>query len=399
MKPITQRVGRITVALGLILFGVALLLDNFSGELTATSWVYRLWPMLLIGFGLEYLVRTVLVSRRSPDDGPVNLRFDYGGAFLLLLIFSVSAGVHTFRGLVVDGPGRISFIGGPSISQTQSKLFPLNDAKEVVVSFDVGTVVIEQGTSSNEVKVEVSYTVHGLIINEDKVWKEIEEVQMTSTSGSVLQLESKTPSTLNNVSIRYVVSIPPSLKVTVNAGAGRIQVPVYHGDLDLRSNVGTITVDTGVGSLKANAGAGSIIVRNFDGPVNARTNVGSMTVSSVGGDVELHSGTGTITINEFHSGSLIAETRTGSVSASTSSVLGGNVLLKTSAGSITLSVPRDSSMRATAQTRAGSVTLPSFMTTSDQSPAPAKSGVGTNGTGTHSVTLEAGTGQVNFSTR
>jgi len=397
MKPIIQRVGRLTVAIGLVLFGVALLIDNFRGGQDYLTWVIKLWPALLIGFGVEYLVRSLIVQRQPEGTNQVALRFDFGGAFLLLLVGLLSAGIFTFRHWIVNEPGRITFIGGPSVSATDSAAVKVGNAKELQVDVSVGSVRLEQASNPAEVRVEATYTAYGLAIDTERVRADLGSIKLKITEGDVITVGTDTPNRLDNVSIKYVVYAPPGLKVKTDARAGSIQVTDYRGDMVLTTGAGRVDVEAGTGSVDARSSAGSITVRNFNGPVSARASIGQIEVDNVVGSLQLDSGTGSINVREFAGGKLVAETRTGGISVNSSAMLDGDVVLKTSAGSVSLVLPRESSMRASAQTRAGSMSLPPFMSVTGNGPS--KSGVGTSGDGKYTVTLEAGTGSVHFTTR
>lgn len=404
MKPVVQRVGRITVAIGLVVFGIALLIDNLTSQMTYTGWVYKLWPALLIGFGLEYLIRSILAQRTAagtPESPPLSLRFDIGGVFLLILVITLSAGITTFRTWVTTAPGgRLDFVdfGGPRVTMDSSSVIPLNGATELRIGVNAGTVRLEQHSLTDQVKVDAAYTAHGFVFDSDAARRDLERIKLTATDGNPITVRADIPPDLSNVSVQFTVYAPPGLKVRAETGAGRIYVQHYQGDLDLRSRAGTIHVAAGAGSLNAGSGAGQISVNDFEGPVSVKASVGALSLRNIFGPIQADSGTGGINIREFQGPKLVAETRTGSITVSSNAILAGDLVLKTSAGSISLDLPRESSFRGTAQTRAGGVTLPPFMST-NASMGPNRSGTGTSGDGKYTITLEAGTGSINFNVR
>lgn len=400
MKPTIVKVGRITVALGLVAFGVAMLLDNFAATRDYVAWIFRLWPLILIGFGIEYLIRTVLAQQAPEGSAPVTLRLDVGGAFLLFLVIVLSVGIASFRTWTADwNVGRFPFVnvGGRSISQSQQGSYALDGAKAVRIDVPVGSITIDQGNSADEVQVEAEFTAHGFVMDSDAVVRELERIKLDVIRGDPLALRVDIPKDLDNISISFTVHLPPGLKVRAENGAGRIQVSTYQGDLDLHSGAGTIFVGSGGGSLNASSGAGRIQVQQFDGPVSAKASVGTLSIANVIGSIQADTGTGSIDVRNFQGGKLVAESRTGRLNVFTDAPLAGDVILKASAGSINLTVPRSSSMRVTAQTRAGGLSVPDFMTSSGTGPV--RSGIGTNLDGKYTVSLEAGTGSIQFTTR
>lgn len=388
------KVGRVTVAAGLVAFGVGMLLDNLGLYTGAISLVAKLWPLLLIGYGIEYMVHTI-INQRSGEDRKI--RWDVGGGILLIVIVLLSVGITTFRTYVLPEGGNLGLNIGPSETRAESKAVALGNAKELVADVKVGSVSLQPNVNSNEVKVEATYTTHGLVVDRDALRQMLEEMELQITEGDTIRISTDVPNRLNNVSIAYVIYAPEGLKVRAQTGTGRIDVTGYKGDLTLSSNVGRIEVNAGAGTLSASSGSGYIGVSDFEGPVEAKTNVGGVNVRNTVGALQLESRTGSVDVNEYHGGSLVAETGTGRISVSTNVVLEGNVSLKTQTGSINLIIPKESSVRATAQTRTGSLTAPGFMSVSRSGPASSASG--TSGDGQHTVTLEASTGGIHFETK
>jgi DUF4097 and DUF4098 domain-containing protein YvlB len=387
----TFKVGRITVAIGLVAFGVALLLSNLGIYSGTLSLIVRFWPVLLIGYGVEYLVQTAL-NHRSGEDR--RIKWDVGGGILLAIIVIVSlglSGIHNF----VDGNFNINI--GPSESRSEQKTVQLGSARELSADVGVGTVSLRPATTPGEVRVEATYTTNGVIVDRGDVKSQLEALKLNVSEGDVIRITTDTPVRLNNISINYVIYAPTGLKVTAHTGIGRIEVTGYTGDLNLTSNVGRIEVGASSGSLVANSGSGQIAVSTFEGPVDARTNVGSLDIRNVTGALQLDSRTGSIQVRDSGGGNLTAETGTGRIEVDTRLALQGNVSLKTQTGSVSLNIPKDSSIRATAQTRTGSLDAPSFMSVTRTGPA--SSAVGSNGDGAYTVSLEASTGSVHFSTR
>lgn len=387
-----RRVGRITVAVTLVAFGLALLLDNLGVYSGSAAFIAKFWPVMLIGFGLEYLIFSLL-----PSESERRLRLDWGGAFLLAIIVAVSLSVSAFHSFIWDGGAQINIPIGPSETTSEVKTASSAGAKELVIDVGIGAVSLHPAATGGEIRVEATYTTHGISIDRGEVRNQLSDIHLNITEGETVTITSDLPQALNNPSIEYTVYAPNGLTVKAQTGAGRIEVTGYKGDLQLTSNVGRIDVTASTGSLRANSGSGSITVLDFEGPINAHSNVGSLTIRNAVGGLQLGSGIGSISVQEYSGGQLIAETRTGRVDVSTGAVLEGNVSLKTSTGSVSLSAPKESSIRATAQTRTGSINVPSFMTVTRQGTS--NSAVGTSGDGTYTVSLEASTGSVNFHTR
>lgn len=394
MHNTTRKVGRITVAAGLVTLGAALLMDNLLGAGPGyTSLVVRFWPALLIGFGLEYLIFSMF--DQTEDGRQVRLRFDLGGALLLFLLVGLTVGFHTLSNWVSLNP-RDYVMSAAGSDRTESASVPADGAREVEIDMALGRVELFSHRLS-EVRVEASYSMHGLLILKDRA-DAIGDFRLIAEEGETIRIRGLAPEGLNvgNLSASYRVYVPAGLKVRLTSGAGSIVVRDYEGDLFLDSKLGSVTVTASSGTLDVEANSGSIRVTDYNGPVKARTNLGRIDLNQVTGALQLDSGTGSIEVDEFHGGSLVAETRTGSIDVSTGIPLEGDVMLRTSTGSVTLNLPAASSMKVSAQTRTGSITAPPFVSVSKSGVS--QSGVGSSGDGKHVVTLEAGMGSVNFHT-
>ena len=394
--PASQKVGRISVAIGLVAFGAALLVDNLSPSAGATLFVLKLWPILLIGLGAEYLIRSLLAQRSASE---VKLRFDIGGAFLLTLVILLSFSITAIRGWLPEiTGGRLTGLSiGPSVQHQETYFIAAEGVKALDVAVPVGSVRLERNHRTDEIRIEATFTAHGLIINRDEIRRDLEAIKLQVKEDETVQIGVESPSRLNDVNIRFVIYAPQDLKVKAEAGTGAVEAVGYQGDMNLISRVGRIHVQTGKGSVSASSGSGSITVTDFDGPVDARTNIGSLTIRNINGPLQLDSGTGSISLHEFQGGRLVAETRTGAIHAQTGSPIQGDVFLKTQNGSISLIMPEEGGMRVTAQTRTGSLSLPGFMTITRSGTS--SSAVGSLGDGTHAISLEAGTGSIQFHSR
>ncbi|MGE5673255.1 MAG: DUF4097 family beta strand repeat-containing protein, partial [Mycobacterium leprae] len=388
-----RRVGRATVAVGLMAFGVALLIDNLYSNYHALNLLVKLWPLALIGFGLEYLVHTVLLQRSESDH---RLRFDWGGTILLTLVIILSLGIATFRGFITSqGGGIIPFLHmGPAESRTETVSASAEGVKQIVAEVNVGTVTVQENSNKSEIRVEATYTAQGFSLDTTAVREQLNNIRLDLTKGEVVRLMPELSGQLANIGIQYVIYAPPGLTVQATTGTGWIDVPAYHGNLQLTSRVGRIGVQSGSGSLTASSTSGFISVRNFEGPISAHTTVGALDLGEVNGELQLDTTTGSINVNGFSGGKLMAETRTGGIHASTRTILQGDVTLKTQTGAVGLTVPKESGMKVTAQTNSGSLSVPSFMSVNRTGPA--SSAVGTNGDGKYTVSLAATTGSVNL---
>lgn len=78
-----HRVGSITTGLSMVVFGVLFLLHIF-GNVISYETIFKLWPVILIGLGIEILLSN-LISKKFV--------YDKGAVVLLILMVFLSVGM------------------------------------------------------------------------------------------------------------------------------------------------------------------------------------------------------------------------------------------------------------------------------------------------------------------
>ncbi|MBY6274939.1 hypothetical protein [Symbiobacterium thermophilum] len=391
MDATPRRVGRATVAIGFVATGAALLADNVAGAGPRfTDLLLRLWPVFLIGFGLEFLVSGLLSQAGQPR--PV--RIEVGGAALLAGALALASVIRATSGF-----GWHSAPIPEVTSHTVTRSVPAAGAEALLVDVDVGRVSLLT-YDEEEVRVEVEYGVLGLV-PPNRTAAAAREYRLEVEGGRTIRVTGRGPDenpesglSLGTLTAHYRIYAPAGLNVRVESGVGAISVEGYDGSLDLRTRAGGITVEGGSGTLYAESGSGRVHVDSFSGPVTASTNAGPVTARAVEGDLTIRTGTGVINVEEHRGPSLTAETRTGSVHARMEHPPAGPVVLRTRAGTISLTVPAESDVTVTATTRSGTIT--GLGAAGGTGPARATTQI--LGAGTYPVRLEANAGSIHFDT-
>ncbi len=92
----THRVGAITAGLSMVVFGVLFILHLFIGSLDYAL-IFRLWPIMLIGLGVELLISNYKSDQVIYDKPAVVLLF-------ITTLFAMSmAGADMLLQIVKDG--------------------------------------------------------------------------------------------------------------------------------------------------------------------------------------------------------------------------------------------------------------------------------------------------------
>lgn len=84
-----HKAGSITAGVSLIVFGILFILHHFVNVLSY-EFIFRLWPVILVGLGIE-----ILIANRTPK----RFQYDIAGAFIILIMISlasVMAGLDIF---------------------------------------------------------------------------------------------------------------------------------------------------------------------------------------------------------------------------------------------------------------------------------------------------------------
>jgi Domain of unknown function (DUF5668) len=162
-KMIKKKVGSITLAVGLITVGVLLFAQNFMD--IPVKDIYRYWPVLLIGLGLEMVLYMVLYGRSNTE---VKLSVDGLCIVFIIVLGLVSNGVNFIN---IDNPGHMFFgyhgnsiIDGvryrTEISETYAKenVSSSFNLKELKVTNDFGDIKVLP-TDAKSIRVEAKVTV------------------------------------------------------------------------------------------------------------------------------------------------------------------------------------------------------------------------------------------------
>lgn len=85
----THRVGTVTLGFGLIVFGTLFFIHMILPALRYEI-IYKLWPIMLIGLGVEVLLTNVKIQRDA-------FIYDKGAIFLMIVICFFSMMMATFE--------------------------------------------------------------------------------------------------------------------------------------------------------------------------------------------------------------------------------------------------------------------------------------------------------------
>lgn len=156
----------------------------------------------------------------------------------------------------------------PAESRRIEHTFVVDDAPTLEIDNFAGSVTVNAGTAG-EIRV-VGVKRASRQGDLDRI-----QVNLSQAVGRVV-VETKKPSSLNNVSVRLEISAPAGTRLELRTGAS---------DTEVRGLEGSVTVFTG---------AGSVLLTDLKGDIEAYTGAGTVSVREASGQVRLESGAGTI---------------------------------------------------------------------------------------------------------
>lgn len=351
------KAGPITLALGLVIGGFVLLFYNF-GVIGSLEWLWKLWPVLIIGIGVEYFVKRVLIRKEE-----VHIHVP---SLLLILLLIISGGV--FYAATNIASNISSFMGGIPFHQTKLSYSRSWEAEPVEIKAGDKLII------NNKVGLIKLLPAEG---NELNVYATVKAPE----TGSSRQLAEKlnpdvkredgqvyiTVPEIDNIESGYVDNyVVTDLKVIVPAGV----------DVQIESDAGRVKADNMDINLIVAGATGTIELSEIKGNIKATNSTGVIDVANPGGNVLLENNTGTIEL-------------------SSNRPLTGNYSIKNNTGKVNLNLPKESDLVINAETSTGRVFVHGIFALSGS----AGEYNGKLGEGKGRADLKVGTGTIDINVR
>lgn len=322
------KAGPFTLALGLIALGIGALAGNFG--LTEVGSMLKLWPLLLIGLGLEYFIRKL-------TSGDNEVQFSIPGAFLVgvmaLTMWSANA---LYKMAPVDFMEELlSNHGTEHVRNWQGNPLELAGS-QLEIENRIGTIEI---TPSPDQRLHVSARITGSGATGEKARASAESAKIFVEPGPVTRVYtgSQDEHSRRSANVKLKVEIPAGLNVSASNKMGNVLVQKTSAKyLSLEALAGGIEVDEYTGDLKAENKMGEINLKNINGNSEVEGMAGRISIINPRGEVT-------------------AVSRNGSIDLASSLPLDKKYDLKTSNGEITLRLPRSSSLKARASNSNGGI--------------------------------------------
>lgn len=323
------KAGPLTLALGLVALGAGMLVYNFGG-ISAPQNLWKFWPLLLIGLGVEFFMRRLLHREEE-------VVFHIPSCLLMGILILAGLVVTAFSDTDIN---RIleDTIFKNSMSYTrqwQSEPVSLAAGSQLRVENKNGTLQIRPSGDDN-LHVQAEITAYGHSADMAKINAEKSDVVIEEGNTTRIFARFKETPVSNNILVNLTVEIPAGLSTEVDYSNGSVEARDLTGNLNVRTDNGEVNVLGLNGSLEVNTENGQIKASKVTGNVTANTRNGQIRVEHPGGDVQ-------------------ARTQNGDIELSSISPLAKTYFLSSSHGSINLRLPGDSDLTIEARTKNGSI--------------------------------------------
>ncbi|NLM44981.1 MAG: DUF4097 domain-containing protein [Clostridiales bacterium] len=350
---VRKKVGTITLAIGLITAGSILFAKNFTN--IPIEDIYRYWPLLLIGLGLEMIIYMSVYGKNND-----NVKLSIDGLCIAFIIIAAVLGSGRFvsiRHFSIRGIGDIPVVGNLGYKGQieeridKSGISQNYDIKELRVINNLGDIEVKKNNSDGirlEAKVRVRYHDQSKARKYAKNAIRVEEGQVTNIY--IEDVPNADRKDYDKATVDIVLYVPKDITLDIKNSFGDIHIE-YGGKTVVKNSYGDIEVkncskDTAIknsfgnihlknieGNIDASVSNGDISINEVAGNIEAKTSFGNIRLKDVQGDIEVESRNGNIEISEVK-GSIDAETSFGNVSIDEESIENGRISAQTSFGSI-----------------------------------------------------------------
>jgi hypothetical protein len=282
------KAGPITLASGLILGGVVLLLYNF-GVIPGLTWLWKLAPLLLVGIGVEYFLKRLL-----NHDPETEVRFSIASLLLIIVLILVGGAIYTTG---VFGGAAGSFLGSlgqPYTRTWDSQPLEVKDGDQLLVDNPFGRIDLLPATGA-------ALSVRALIRSpESGPAREQADRASVEVDRSGNQVLVRVPSLSPNISYDLEIKVPVKMDANVTSSAGAVTAADLQGDLDVEGGMGKIDLERIAGNISVREAAGLVRVLEPGSNVTINSNAGSLEFSSnhpLAGRYDLETNTGKISFD------------------------------------------------------------------------------------------------------
>lgn len=290
---IKKKVGSITLAVGLITVGVLLFAQNFMD--IPVKDIYRYWPVLLVGLGLEMVLYMLIYGK---DKTEVKLSID-GLCIVFIIVLGIISNGISFINLDVPGHMFFGYHGSSVIDgiKYRTEIIEEYNKDNISSSFNLRELKVANNfgdikvlpSDGKSIKLDAKVFVK---CNDEGMAREYAKDAIEIIEGEVTTLSIKDPVDWNKneyakAQVDFVIYVPKGVNVDARGSFGDIDVEGISGKCTLESRNGDINAADIGGDVDIDNSFGDIIVKNVGGKADVFNRNGEISVEKIAGSAVL----------------------------------------------------------------------------------------------------------------
>ena len=241
----------------------------------------------------------------------------------------------------LNSSNRIKKTDDVNSSNRIEKTYNVNPGGRLTVNSDIGTVDVQTTTQN---KVEVVVTKKAKRQLDSLVQEALADFQVTfnptrsgvSISGVFQRGRNYWRRQLNQLDIRFLVTVPRRYNVDLTTKSGNISTDGLTGEVQAQTSAGNIYTDNVIGTVQTQTSAGNLRFNSIKGPILGRSSAGNITLANCQGTVDAKTSAGNIraavTTQPRHQ--WILQTSAGNITGTLNSNIGVEIDARTSVGNL-----------------------------------------------------------------
>ncbi len=337
---VVKKIGKVTLAIILIGAGILLLSERFIQF--PVREIFKYWPVMLIGLGLEMMIAAIIYGRNNN----VILRYDKTALFAAIIFSFISFGVSS-PSINFKSIGSGDFFQLMKFSHQKDEVINRNDISKDI---KIEQLVIDSGfgdvnlvpSSNGKLNIKLEATLH---YNNEKDAKDNLTQMLQISEGAITRITLLQPGKgapgappkgnalgdlFNRSGLTLTVYIPEDISVKSSNSFGSLEANNLKGTFELNNKNGSTTVENLSGLLSVENSFGSIDISNVTGDTTIKSSNGSIDVSKINGNIKSDASFGSSTIENIN-GNVVATSGNGEINISDVS---GTLTAKNSFGKI-----------------------------------------------------------------
>ena len=319
-----RKAGPITLAIGLIFFGSILLVSNIVGIGIMAS-ALKFWPVLLIGLGLEYFIKSYIYRKNTEQEGYV--RFHLPTVIIILLVTLIGYTGQQLTGLFRNQD--LSGLVSEAIAGTNFNYKYDFESKPVEVKPGFTKIKVDsQGklelVPSIDGKLHVKASVIGRGASKQVAENRAKAVKIDINEGEVITISCDSELNPNNrrpTDFALRVMVPKGVNIDIDNGSGSVKADNLQSNMDITAFTGDVALSGIKGNLDTTMNSGNIRINDVSGDVRARNENGMIEVSGTrpvfaNYNISNRSGEIILRIPETSNATINASTKQGTINGS-----------------------------------------------------------------------------------